>query len=174
MSDKKREHEKAAEIVRDAGGQVVGRTKLQKIGYLLELAGCGDGFYFEYRHYGPYSEDLARAISVANAFDLVEEEERKATWGGMYSIYTASEAVGERVEGPRAELAATAAQFGSIELELAATAAYLSAVEGCEDPWKETARRKPNKIGDGRLEGAKEAYRQLSAIRTPTPLPQFE
>jgi hypothetical protein len=34
-----RDWQKAAEIVRDAGGRIVGRTKLQKIAYLLELSG---------------------------------------------------------------------------------------------------------------------------------------
>jgi hypothetical protein len=82
--------QQAAEIVKDTGGRLVGRTKLQKVAYLLELAGLGAGFQFEYRHYGPYSEDLADAMQLAVAFDLVSEEERKADWGGTYSIYTFS------------------------------------------------------------------------------------
>ena len=59
--DRKRDIDKVADIIRDAGGKVVGRTRLQKLGYLLELSGLGDGFSFEYRHYGPYSEELAAA-----------------------------------------------------------------------------------------------------------------
>ena len=35
---------RAAEIVRDAGGHIVGRTRLQKIAYILEAAGLGGGF----------------------------------------------------------------------------------------------------------------------------------
>jgi uncharacterized protein YwgA len=72
MAKHKPDWQKAAEIVRDAGGRIVGRTKLQKVAYLLELAGLGDGFQFEYRHYGPYSEDLAGAIQMANAFRSCE------------------------------------------------------------------------------------------------------
>ena len=42
---------RAAAIVRDAGGQIVGRTKLQKIGFFLEVAGVGSGFPFRYKHF---------------------------------------------------------------------------------------------------------------------------
>ena len=33
---------KAAAIVRDAGGEIVGRTELQKIAYLLNVTGLGE------------------------------------------------------------------------------------------------------------------------------------
>jgi len=173
MVNHKSERQKAAEIVRDAGGEIVGRTKLQKVAYLLEIAGFGDGFAFEYRHYGPYSEELANAIQLANAFGFVIEDERKADWGGMYSIYTATDRAGPRAQGARSAFAERAARIGSIELELAATAAYLNAVEGYTDPWNETARRKPEKVGNGRLEKAKQAYRQLLKLETRRPLPQI-
>ena len=39
---RKRDTEKVAAIIRDAGGKIVGRTRLQKTGYLLELAGLGE------------------------------------------------------------------------------------------------------------------------------------
>ena len=38
--------QQAAAIIRDAGGYIVGRTKLQKIGFFLEAAGVGSGFMF--------------------------------------------------------------------------------------------------------------------------------
>ena len=56
-----------------------------------------------------------------------------------------------------------AAQIGAIELELAATAAFLAEAEHVADPWAETARRKPEKAGNGRLEQAKLAYQRLRA-----------
>lgn len=173
MAMDKPEWQAAAEIVRDAGGTIVGRTKLQKVGYLMELAGLGAGFDFEYRHYGPYSEDLADSIRLAAAFDLVIEEEKRANWGGVYSIFRATDQVGRGDQGQRAEFAEAAAGIDSIELELAATAAYLSAVEDCVDPWEETARRKPEKVGEGRLDRAKAAYKKLMVIRTPMPLPKI-
>lgn len=169
----KREREKVAEIVRDAGGQIVGRTRLQKIAYLLELTGQGEGFDFEYRHYGPYSESLSDAVRIASAFGLIDEEEHVAKWGGRYSIYFAKGGGDTQPQSARAAFAKVAAQIGAVELELAATAAYLSEVEHCTDPWLETSKRKPDKIGDGRLEKAKEAYRKLLSLETPRPLPKI-
>jgi uncharacterized protein YwgA len=171
MQSKKSDWQKAAEIVRDAGGQIVGRTRLQKVAYLLELAGLGDGFPFEYFHYGPYSEELAQAISVANAYGVVDEEERPASWGGLYSVYTTR--LQPEQKGPRTAFVEEAAKIGAIALELAATAAYLRVVEGVEDAWKETARRKPEKVRDGHLEEAKAAYERLLQLETPTPLPRL-
>lgn len=169
----KPEWQKAAEIVRDVGGRVVGRTKLQKIAYLLELAGLGGGFNFEYHHYGPYSEDLANAIRAADAFDFVKEEEHQADWGGVYSVYEATNHAGSSDGGVRSIFAEKANQIGSIELELAATAAYLSAVEKCDEPWRETRRRKPEKATRARLEEAKKAYKELQKIKVPQPLPKI-
>jgi len=173
MATQKPDWQKAAEIIRDAGGRIVGRTKLQKIAYLLELVGLGDGFQFEYRHYGPYSEELAAAVQIADAFGLIAEEERQADWGGMYSIYTSTEATGDRAKGVRGELAEKAAQIGAIELELAATAAYLRVVEGCSDPWDVTKRLKPEKASNKRLEAAKKAYRELQKMPVPKHLPKI-
>jgi hypothetical protein len=170
-------HISAARIVSDAGGSLVGRTRLQKVGYLAQLAGYPSEFEFEYRHYGPYSEDLADAMEIATGLGLVQEDERRADWGGKYSIYRSSDRVRASVDNGRVTFVATAAQIGAVELELAATAAFLYTAErkGRDprggDPWKETARRKPDKAADGRLERAKAAYRKLCALPTPTPLP---
>jgi uncharacterized protein YwgA len=164
--------QEAAEIVRDAGGRLIGRTKLQKIAYLLELVGLGAGFQFQYRHYGPYSEDLADAMQMAVAFDLVSEEERKADWGGTYSIYLFSGLERSKAD-ERATFAQAAARVGAIELELAATAAYLKKVEGSETPWEDTKRLKPEKATVARLNAAKQAYRDLQKLRVPKALPNL-
>ena len=170
QNPKRNDFEKAANIVRDAGGKVVGRTRLQKIAYLLELAGVGEGFKFEYRHYGPYSEELSSAAQLAPLFNLLEEEERTAIWGGKYSIFTTNRPEDDVATVGRKLLARTAVMADSVELELAATAAFLSA-EGEEDPWQETLRRKPEKASGGRLEKAKELYAKLREIETPKELP---
>jgi len=169
----KRDRDQVAEIVRDAGGTIVGRTRLQKIAYFLELTGQGSGFDFEYRYYGPYSESLYEATCVANVFGLINEEERLANWGGRYSVYTISRELSKNVDSERAQFVTKAAEIGAVELELAATAAYLSAVERCQDPWGETMKRKPEKAGDGRLDRAKEAYHLLQQLNTPKPLPKI-
>ena len=171
MAAHKQDWEKAAGIVRDAGGRIVGRTRLQKIAYLLELCGLGEGFQFDYRHYGPYSEGLSDAIKMADAFGLISEEERRADWGGTYSIYSATDKAGKSAAGARAVFAGVAAQIGAVELELAATAAYLSSREQCADPWGETQKLKPEKATDQRILEAKKAYRELQKVKVPKPLP---
>lgn len=173
MVSRKPDWQKAAEIVRDAGGEIVGRTRLQKVAFLLELAGFGEGFPFEYRHYGPYSEDLADSIQAARVFDLVDERELPAGWGGTYSIFTAAPQAGQRAAGDRTRFAEAAARIDSIELELAATAAFLAVVERSPDPWGQTARRKPEKAEGGRLERARQAYRSLRSLPTLRPLPEL-
>jgi hypothetical protein len=164
---------KVADIIHDAGGKVVGRTRLQKLGFLLELSGLGEGFSFEYRHYGPYSEELAAAARDAKLLGLVSEEEYPTSWGGFYSVFKISVPSSTNfAEGSRFQMAREAVQADPIELELAATEAFLS-IEGTPDPWKEVAKRKPEKAGGGRLENAKALYRRLQHIKTPKPLPQI-
>lgn len=161
----KSDGEKVRSIIADAGGKIVGRTKLQKIAYLLEAAGEGDGFHFGYHHYGPYCEDLTRAASIAGMTGDINEEEKVANWGGSYSIYTTS---ASPENGPRQRLVRTAAEANSVVLELAATAAYF-AVNGKEDPWQETLARKPDKAAEGRLDEAKELYQKLHSINKSLP-----
>jgi len=162
--------EDAARIVRDAGGVVVGRTRLQKIAYLLEIAGLGSGFSFQYRHYGPFSDELADAISVARVLDLVSEEERTASWGGHFSIFRTSEAApSPNLDAARKRILELGVEANPISLELAATAAFLS-LEGEQNPWNETARRKPEKA-EKLLDDAKALYSRLRSVGTPKILP---
>lgn len=173
MTNIKRDRERIVEIVRDAGGKVVGRTRLQKIAYLLELTGQGEGFSFEYRHYGPYSEALSEAAQAACLFDLMIEEEYVAQWGGRYSIYSLEGQDNAQKNETRAQFIEAAASFSAIELELAATAAYINVVEGRNDPWEETRRRKPEKAADGRLDNARRAYEALRKLDVPKALPDI-
>lgn len=166
--------DKAVDIVRDAGGTVVGRTKLQKIACLLELAGLGEGFSFEYRHYGPFSQELADAVLIADMVDLIKEEECTAAWGGKYSIYrSTSSQDASQIESPRKQLLQKAVSADPVELELAVTAAFLK-FQGEALPWKETAARKPDKAQNGRLERAMALYKSFLDVRTPEPLPQLD
>ena len=171
-------HIKAAKIVRDAGGRLVGRTRLQKAAYLFQLAGFAQDFAFEYRHYGPYSEELAEAMEIAIGLKLVREEEKQTEWGGWYSIYNydVTSHADKAVDCERTRFLAAAASTSAIELELAATAAFLYSKEGIGrdgngDPWTETKLRKPEKSRDGRLERAKRAYRELQRLASPIQLP---
>ncbi|MCL2314829.1 MAG: hypothetical protein FWC28_06225 [Proteobacteria bacterium] len=154
-------------IVVDAGGRIVGRTKLQKIAYLLEEAGEGDGFYFDYHHYGPYSEELSNAISIAVMNGDIDEEERVANWGGHYSIYTTSSS-STQSNDVRQRLVHKAAEANAVVLELAATAVYFAS-RGEDDPWHETEVRKPDKAAEERLEEAKRLYEALRCISDKLP-----
>lgn len=170
-------HVAAARIVQDAGGELVGRTRLQKIAFLMQLAGFGSEFKFEYRHYGPYSEDLAQAMEIAVALGPVKEEERTADWGGRYSIYTTT-LHAENADRNRSEFIQQAKHIDAVELELAATAAYLFCIEGIGkekqgNPWLETKRRKPSKSEEGRLERAFQAYNRLKSALTLASLPEL-
>lgn len=160
----------AAAIVRDAGGCIVGRTKLQKIGFFLEAAGVGSGFPFRYKHYGPYSEQLAAAAQHAAALRLIIENESAASWGGRYSTFYTQMPPEPSTHPARARLAQEMVNADAVELELAATAAFLAS-ERFPDPWAETARRKPEKAEGGRLEQAKQLYQRLQQVPTPHPLP---
>ncbi len=173
----KQPHVAAARIIQDAGGELVGRTRLQKVAFLTQLAGFDSSFNFEYRHYGPYSEDLSMAMDIAVILGPVQEEERVADWGGRYSIYTlAAQLTVDDQDIDRANFVQQAKKIDAVELELAATAAYLFEVEGVGkdfpgNPWEETARRKPTKVGGGRLARAANAYEELRRVKTINPLP---
>lgn len=159
-----------AAIVTDAGGQVVGRTRLQKIAYILHAAGLCDVFSFSYKHFGPYSEELANTARQESLLGTIMEQEHTATWGGSYSIYVATQPRQTPGDTARARLARIANSANAIELELAATAVFLSR-EGHSDPWKETAQRKPEKADEGRLDRAKSLLEALRAVEVPQPLP---
>ena len=163
---------KVASIVRDAGGRIVGCTRLQNVAYLLSVSGLEDGLSFTYKHYGPYSEVLATAARDANLLGLLSETEQPASWGGTYSTYVVSDQLGASVAPARRRLATEAAAADAIELELAATAVLL-AKEGHRDPWMETARRKPEKAENGRIEKSRTLYQKLSMIETPVPWPDI-
>jgi uncharacterized protein len=157
-------------IVRDAGGQIVGRTKLQKLTYFLVAAGLEEDVPFLYKHYGPYSESVAVAAREAHLLGFMREREDMAAWGGTYSIFTVDGQPGPDVPASRLQLAQIAAGADAVELELAATALFLFR-EGRTDAWQETERRKPEKTANGRLDRARFLYQRLSAIETPERLP---
>ncbi|MGO4447339.1 hypothetical protein AB4Y96_00310 [Phyllobacterium sp. TAF24] len=161
---------KAAAIVQDAGGHIVGRTRLQKVAYLLVASGLEEDFSFSYKHYGPYSDDLAAFASDANLLGFIKETEKKASWGGVYSVFDIANFTEGNGSPDREPLAKLAASADAIELELAATALYL-AKEGIIDPWGETERRKPDKSTEGRLERAKILYRRLNDLPKPLAWP---
>lgn len=166
------EIDNASEIVRDAGGRIVGRTRFQKIACLLEMTGLGKGFSFTYKHYGPYSEELAFAAQIASLFGGLREEEKPTSWGGRYSIYSIDGDSELPSDSSRRRLAECASEADSVELELAVTAAFL-ALNGEEDPWGQTELLKAEKAREGRLARAKKLYAKFLEVGVPKPLPKI-
>ena len=152
----------AARVIIDAGGEIVGRTRLQKTVFLLKLAGYEVGFAFDYKHYGPYSEGLAETAEVAAAFKLMSETQRRTGRGVFYSTYKAEGMPSD--DETRVALTRAAAHSSAVLLELAATAAYVAKVEGRSNPWAETEELKPEKAAEGRLGQARTLYAQLRTI----------
>lgn len=164
--------EAVAELIALAGGQLIGRTRLQKAAYLLELAGVGYGFPFTYHHYGPYSEELSWAVKDGEGLSLLSEKEERAAWGGTYSVFQSRVGVNETdaLNKVRKALLTIARNADAVALELAATAA-LVANRGIRDPWNEVSRLKPQKAAS-KLALAKELYDQIAAVEVPNPLPR--
>jgi len=150
-----------AEVV-SAAGELVGRTRLQKTVAILEIAGVGYGFPFEYYKFGPYSEDLVTSADRAVALGYVSEEERRAGWGGRYSVYRTDEkqTTGNSARDAMIEIARSA---DAVALELAVTAAFL-AHTGTQDAWREVAHRKPEKVGGSHLTDAKALYAKFKQV----------
>lgn len=157
-------------ILKAADGEIVGRTRLQKIAYLLKLSGFDNNFEFEYKHYGPFSRDVAQATDFAELAGVLSEETKPASWGGTYSIFKlTNEGIDLEVDGFMSELVQKASCVNSVVLELAATAAFLS--KDYDNPWKETVRRKPKKATFDNLQKAKSFYQEISGVQTPNQLP---
>lgn len=161
-----------AGVIGVAGGRVVGRTRLQKIFYMLEVAGYGAGLRYDYKHYGPYSEDLTSAVQLEILFGDVEEKKETSQAGRRYSVFT-SNMTEHSDQSTKGKMLSIMQKASSIELELAATAVLLSRDGFKTDPWGETARRKPEKVVGGRLDKAKALLKEISEIETPRPIPSL-
>ncbi|PHR54287.1 MAG: hypothetical protein COA47_15645 [Robiginitomaculum sp.] len=166
------DYEKVNELICLAGGVITGRTRLQKIAYLLEISGLGSGYSFKYHNYGPFCEELADSAKVANILGVITEEEKETSWGGFYSIYSSSTAAKSPVNKAAEKIAHLGADANSVVLELAATAAYLS-LDGSKKPWEKTKELKPSKATQERIAEAKSLYSELSKIDLPEPLPEL-
>lgn len=148
------------DLIEVAGGEIVGKVRLQKVVYLLDQLGMNSGFSYDYHHYGPYSAELADQLDEELSFGRVNEDiRRRASDGVPYSIFrSAGSSVPTRVgELPlsRARQAVTAMERRSATvLELAATIHWLTSVEGISNWRRELASRKGAKVEGGRQEAA--------------------
>ena len=154
-----------ASIIRDAGGCVVGKTRLQKIAYLLSIVDAGECSSFVYSHYGPYSEELASVARSGALLGYFTETEHQSDWGGNYSVYSIEACEEPDLNSPRVKLAHLANEADAVALELAATAIFL-AREGYSFPWEETWRRKRDKATEKNVDFS---VRLFEAFRSVVP-----
>jgi len=154
-------------VLASAGGEIVGRVRLQKVVYLLDQLGLNTGFSYSYHHYGPYSADLVDAVDGAKAFRLIEEQTRHRRSDGVpFSVYKLApncelDELGELGALRLRSSVDLMSAYSATVLELAATIHWLRTKETVEDWRAELVRRKGVKTQEGRAEEAVELLRRL-------------
>lgn len=154
-------------VIAAAGEKLTGKVRLQKVFYFLEQLGLRSGFDYEYRHYGPFSAELAETTEIAKALGLIEESlEFRTSDGARYSVFRTSaspsaEAYGELDESRVRELMGIFRTQSSTVLELAATIDWLQRFEQVEDWRSELSRRKALTATEERIAKAEEVLRTI-------------
>jgi uncharacterized protein YwgA len=156
-----------ARIVSLNGGKLVGKTRLQKSAYLLESCGVGFGFDFTYHYYGPYSEELSLWADVSEALDSVKVEHARTEYGASYPIYKTQKGQVDvnECDTTRSNILKVLSRYGTIELELAATAVFLANNGYRDNPWDETIIRKATKATPERVRKAKALLEEIQEFR---------
>lgn len=146
----------AVAIVGLNGGELVGRTRMQKTAFLLERAGMRAGLGFVYHHYGPFSSDLVRGWEEAEVDERLVLRERIGPRGVPLTVFSTPERAPDRLGDLPAErvrqLLALMKRKSDVVLELAATIAFLARAGA--DPIEEVRIRKPHKATPERLRDA--------------------
>lgn len=153
------------------GGELTGRTRLQKGAYLLDRCGAKFGLRFVYHHYGPYSFDLAAGCADAHEGQRIQIEQRPGRHGVRYAIFTTDESPGRigALSDQRARrIVERMKPCTDVVLELAATIVFLRDEAGYADGAVEEMKiRKSIKANDDRTGRALALLRDLDL--TPRP-----
>ena len=143
------------------GGELVGRTRLQKQAYLLHQCGANFDVSFVYHHYGPYSFDLVDGLTDARAEGRVKIRERTGSYGVPYAIFKlvdgkSPDYLGSLSSAEIRVLIEKMLKVSDIVLELAATIVFLREEGGYpgDQAVEETRARKPLKATDERIDRA--------------------
>lgn len=84
--------------------RIKGRTRLQKIVFLLEEQGISFGYEFKPYLYGPYSADLKNNVAMLTELGLLNEESEEIEFDGVvhdryvFSLTEEGRRVAERIE----------------------------------------------------------------------------
>ncbi len=152
------------------GGEIVGRTRLQKTLYFMESVGAGFGFEFEYYHYGPYSDEASTAIDDAKALGLIDEQWKTGAHLRPYAIFRTDTSrplmPDYNTEGAekQKDLLNVLAKYDAISLELAATADFLEKSGFNDAAWNETATRKSTKASPERIAKARAMLDEIRSL----------
>ena len=157
----------AVNLIKLSGGQLVGRTRLQKEAYLLDRCGAAFGLSFTYHYYGPYSFELADGWEDARAEGRIEIEEALGGYGVPYSIFKLKDCGRMQTTWgglPAADASARLEKMkkvSDIVLELAAATVYLKEEGYGERAIKELRIRKPLKATDKLIKKATDLLSDL-------------
>ncbi len=109
----------------------IGKTKLQKLTYLLQEAqGASIGYSFRLHHYGPFSDELDDDLSVAEALGIVTIERDEDGYG--FHLKPAPNANTKRLpnlgttSSGISRLVSEFGQFDASSLEVIATVHYVA------------------------------------------------
>ena len=153
-------------LIRLNDGKVVGKTRLQKIVYLLEMAGVGHkDIDFDYHNYGPFSSELAFAADDAESLGYIKTKEHQGHHAVPYTVFRSTEHAPAFDESELTEERADALtlmnECSALVLEIAATAVYLKNNGYDKTYWDEVKRRKPLKTTEKRKLAAERLIENL-------------
>lgn len=157
--------EEIATLIRLNGGEIVGKTRLQKTVYILESLGLGFDVEFDYHNFGPYSSDVALAVDDAEALGYIHSVEKQGNYHVPYTVFYAHETCpsidDDLMSERRKQVLQKLQSRSALVLELAATALFLRDNGFGEDAWQETLRRKPVKATPSRIDEARKLVHEL-------------
>ena len=154
------------QIIALAGGTVVGRTRLQKMVYLLDQCGLNSGCRYDYHHFGPFSSQIAEAAEDACELKLLRYEEKPGFHAVPYGVYQVAKQIevpGEIGSLPRGVVEGKLdimRKYTAIDLELAATLKYLLNAE-VKNPIEALKALKSAKSTEERLRKAQELLKEM-------------
>ncbi len=147
------------------GGQLVSKIRLQKTLYLLEECGLGSALDFDYRYYGPFSAELARAGDEAADSRRLEATEQHGFHEVPYTVYSTQEQpppqLGELSADRAKELLIIMDGYTAVVLELATTISFLRRYGLADDPVEKMKRLKPLKATPDRLDKVTRLLREV-------------
>lgn len=141
------------------GGEIVGKTRLQKIAYLLEEKGLGfNDLDFDYHNFGPFSSELAFAVDDAESLGYIVTEQRQGYHAVPYTVFRSAQTSPEFEDdiniAARRHALTVMDGYSALVLELAATAVYLRNHGYPGKYWDEVKKRKPLKATADRIKMA--------------------